>query len=73
MVSCPPPALLDRVANRPRKPLPASAPGTGTEEEVWGFSWMVLWVLGVKVALLVVSSSSRSCSSSSSCFGVLSI
>ena len=36
------PALLASVANRPRKPSPVPAPATGTEEEVWGLSWIVL-------------------------------
>ena len=34
--------LLASVANRPRNPSPAPAPATGTEEEVWGLSWIVL-------------------------------
>ena len=36
------PALLASVANRPRNPSSVPAPATGTEEEVWGLSWIVL-------------------------------
>ena len=60
---------FESVAKSPRNPFPSDL--TGIEEEVWGLSWIVRWVLGVNV-ILVVNSCSKS-GRKSSFFGVLSI